>query len=209
MYMGVRVLLAEGKDDPHVASALLNAYGTPVAVKERRNDRHTVLTLGADASTQVEVKVADGHEDVLNRLPTECKASDLERIGVIIDAEESLENTWEQVKSRFASVGIGNFPACPPLGWFGRSCVRRPGGRRLDHARQHAQGHVGGFDALSCTRRRPDSTPCSAVRRQHTGEHPTVPSMSLGEGAHPHLACPAKRTRQASGNCHRCAVFES
>jgi hypothetical protein len=110
----LRILLVEDKDDSYVVSALLNAHNIPANLKGRNSDRNVTLTLGTEATVQVEVKIADGYNDLLERLPVECKGSGVERLAAIVDADDSLDNTWAKLKPRLHTMGCESIPDRPP-----------------------------------------------------------------------------------------------
>jgi hypothetical protein len=66
-----RVLLVEGRDDEHVVYALRDAHGIPKVF---------------------DVAAKQGRENLLDSIPVELKASDRERLAVILDADDDLES---------------------------------------------------------------------------------------------------------------------
>jgi hypothetical protein len=91
--MARRELLVEGNDDFHVMMALLAAHNVPQVF--------TVVNMGSD-------------QKLLDQLPVRLKQSDLERLGVILDADEDLISRWQQLKDRLhraGCLGIAESPA--------------------------------------------------------------------------------------------------
>ncbi len=93
--MGRRVLLVEGSDDQHVLWALFEAHNVPQAFKAEK---------------------AGGVEQLLEAIPVWLKASDLERFGVVLDADEDIRPRWEQVRSRITAAGCPDVPTDPRPG---------------------------------------------------------------------------------------------
>src|SRR5271165_5419923 len=90
--MGQRVLLVEGPDDQHVMWALFQAHAIPDTFK---------------------VEKADGIDKLLESLPVRLKASNLERLAVIVDADEDIQQRWDQLKSRLVAAGCAEIPDAP------------------------------------------------------------------------------------------------
>ncbi len=67
------LLLVEGRDDEHVFYHLLKHYQIP---------------------EQFKIKNKEGIENLLGTLSTELKRSDLERLGIVVDANTDIEARW-------------------------------------------------------------------------------------------------------------------
>lgn len=67
------LLLVEGSDDEHVFYHLLEHYRIPECFK---------------------IKNAKGIDNLLTTLPTELKRSDLERLGIVVDANTNIQARW-------------------------------------------------------------------------------------------------------------------
>lgn len=93
--MGLRVLLVEGQDDLHVLWALFQAHSVPETFS---------------------VVKADGIEPLLESVPVRLKASNLERFGVVLDADEDSQARWEQLRGRLILSGCKEFPEAPKPG---------------------------------------------------------------------------------------------
>jgi hypothetical protein len=90
--MSTRVLLVEGPDDQHVLWALFQAHRVPETF---------------------EVKKADGDSPLLEAIPVWLKASDLDRLGIVLDADEDIRARWEQVRGRLLASGYPDVPQNP------------------------------------------------------------------------------------------------
>ena len=86
------VLLVEGKDDTHVFYALLKHYQVP--------DRF-------------EVKSKEGIDHLLHTLPTELKRSDLEYLGIVVDANTDLGGRWASLRNILLRAGEVDVPEEP------------------------------------------------------------------------------------------------
>ena len=77
-------LLVEGRDDMMVIRSLMDRYGLEIHVK---------------------IDPMGGIDGLLEALPTEIKASDLERLGVVVDADTSLADRWRSLRSILTALG--------------------------------------------------------------------------------------------------------
>ncbi len=84
-------LLVEGKDDMHVMRSLLKHHGVP---------------------ENFEMKEKSGIDSLLESLDVELDASDLERLGIIVDADLDLAARWSQLASRLQRLGY-SVPSAP------------------------------------------------------------------------------------------------
>ncbi len=87
-----RLLLVEGKDDLFVVSNLLEENRVPQVFS---------------------IKELGGIDPLLEDLPTRLKAQNEERLGVLIDADESLESRWRSVKNILTTAGYKTVPEAP------------------------------------------------------------------------------------------------
>lgn len=74
-------LLVEGNDDQHIIWAICRKYKLP--------ERFDVID-------------CKGIDKLYNEIPVHLKTSDLQSIGIIIDADENLESRWQSLKSRLS-----------------------------------------------------------------------------------------------------------
>lgn len=86
------LLLVEGKDDEHVFYHLLKHHQVP---------------------QQFAVKRQDGIDRLLETLPVQLKASDLERLGVVVDANTNLDARWQSLRDILIRAGYHGIPLSP------------------------------------------------------------------------------------------------
>jgi hypothetical protein len=98
-----RVLLVEGNDDQHVLWALFGAHRVPqvFSVEKPGEGGRRVL----DDS--------GGIEKLLDAIPVWLKATGLERLGIVIDADDDLPKRWQQVRDRLRNAQINEVPDSP------------------------------------------------------------------------------------------------
>ena len=107
-----RQLLVEGSDDRHVIWALRDQY-------KISKELFSVEIPSDLASFQKENKNEGGKELLLKNLPRKLKESNLETLGVILDADEDLQASWESVRDKLMGFGYQNIPKYPPPeGWI-------------------------------------------------------------------------------------------
>lgn len=87
-----RILLVEGNDDEHVI-------------------KHLCGTLGIQSLD--EIKPYGGVEHVLASIPVRLKESDIEALGIIVDADVDLASRWEALRDRLLRAGFERIPAEP------------------------------------------------------------------------------------------------
>ena len=85
-------LLVEGKDDENV---LKHICGT------------------RDVGRLDEVKPLNSVDNLLETLPTELRGSDLEAVGVVIDADINMNDRWQSIRNRVIGVGYQDVPTQP------------------------------------------------------------------------------------------------
>lgn len=90
--LGKKVLLVEGTDDEHVVKHVCGNRGV------RKLD---------------EIKPHGSVQQLLDSFPVRLKESDLEALGVVIDADTDLAGRWGSLKHRLASAGYRNIPPHP------------------------------------------------------------------------------------------------
>ncbi len=91
---GGKALLVEGKDDEHVLKHICG---------------------NRDIGPLDEVKDLDGVDNLLDDIPVQLKASNEVGavVGVVIDADASVESRWQAIRDRFVQVGYRNVPTEP------------------------------------------------------------------------------------------------
>jgi hypothetical protein len=82
--VGKRILLVEGKDDLHVFRALFGRRNLP---------------------RLSEIKDHEGWTQLLEAIPVRLKESDVEAVGVVLDADTSLTGRWESIRHRLSTAG--------------------------------------------------------------------------------------------------------
>jgi hypothetical protein len=89
---GRNILLVEGKDDEHV---LKHVCGT------------------RDVQELDEIKEQGSVEKLLENFPVRLKESDVEALGVVIDADTDLAARWDSLRNRLILVEYENVPEDP------------------------------------------------------------------------------------------------
>lgn len=100
--MGKNVLLVEGKDDLHAVQELMSKY---VTWGESKQDR------------PVDIRDQKGATELLkpDSITAHLKESDLDVLGVIIDADVDFSSRWQQLQDRCAEF-FDSFPSEIPSG---------------------------------------------------------------------------------------------
>ncbi len=91
-----RLLLVEGSDDEHVMLALFKAHSLP-----------QTFDITKPHARQ------GGVDELLKSLPVRLKQSGLERLGVVVDADEDAQRRWQAIKSILTTAGCAGLPAAP------------------------------------------------------------------------------------------------
>ncbi len=86
-----KVLLVEGSDDLHVFECLMKHHKAPKCF---------------------EIRNKEGIDQLLQTLPVERKASDLEALGVVVDADSDIDARWQSVRNILIDDGY-NVPEAP------------------------------------------------------------------------------------------------
>jgi len=96
--MGKRILLVEAKDDEHVVRHLCRAHGIEV-------DDHFSIE---------PPKNYQGVDYLLDEVvPLRLKESDLQRLGIVVDADENAHSRWQQLRERLRKAGCPRVPDHP------------------------------------------------------------------------------------------------
>ena len=90
--MSRRTLLVEGNDDVHVTSSLFVHFEVPKTF---------------------EVESKGGIDNLLISLPVHLKESDVEVVGLVVDANEDIEARWRSIKSVLQHSGYKSVPTKP------------------------------------------------------------------------------------------------
>jgi len=97
------LLLVEGKDDFHLIRNLW-------MVRDNREDAFEIK------SPRAVDPDAGGKTVLLDSLPLELKREGLQRLGIVLDADENLSATWDAVASRLRAEGYPVPPDLPAQG---------------------------------------------------------------------------------------------
>lgn len=87
------IVLVEGKNDKHVICHLLNHYAIPEG--------------------RIAFKDKEGINNMLESLPIELRASELERLGIVIDADINLTSRWQSLRDTLIKSGYVGVPDIP------------------------------------------------------------------------------------------------
>jgi hypothetical protein len=103
-----RVLLVEGTDDQHVMWALLKAHQVPEVFKviKPRDENATLSHID-------EKNDSGGVSKLLDSIPVWLKSTGLERLGILLDADDELSLRWQQVRDRLGKAQITGIPNSP------------------------------------------------------------------------------------------------
>lgn len=95
-------------------------------IVEGRNDEHVVYALCARHKVEESfaVESRDSKGKLLASLGVELKVSGRESLGMVIDADESLENSWRSVRDRLTEQGYETVPVEPSVNG---TIVKQPG----------------------------------------------------------------------------------
>ena len=99
--MGKRLLLVEGKDDKYVVIHLCRAHGINPAFDIEEPSAED----GGDDQ--------GGVQRLLDQVPVRLKGSDMERLGVLLDADQDLQSRWAQLRDRLRRAGYEEVPEQP------------------------------------------------------------------------------------------------
>lgn len=91
MSVSRKILLVEGTDDRHVIMHLCGNRGLP----------------------ELEIRQYGGVSKLLPNLPVQLKASDVDVLGVVLDADTDLNARWDSLKNLLAQVGYTGLPYKP------------------------------------------------------------------------------------------------
>jgi|SRR5690625_3188968 len=78
-------LLVEGNDDQHVIWALCEKY---------------------KITENFDVIDSRGYDELIKEIPLRFKTSDLKTLGIIVDADENVQQRWEALRDRLRNVGF-------------------------------------------------------------------------------------------------------
>jgi hypothetical protein len=90
--MGRRLMLVEGNDDEHVVRHLCRAHQIEIDIEQPRDD---------------------GIAQLIDQVPARLTEADLQRLAVVIDADEDVQSRWEQLRDRLRRRGYDKVPDTP------------------------------------------------------------------------------------------------
>ncbi len=88
------ILLVEGSDDQHVLYSLFVYHNIP--------ENFSVINKG-------------GVNNILETLDVEIDRSGLERLGIVLDADENLPTRWQSLRDRLERIGYTSIPLVPDV----------------------------------------------------------------------------------------------
>jgi len=89
---GKRLLLVEGKDDKHIVYHLAKHHSIPDVF---------------------DVEECDNDNQLLTSIPVRFKGSEIERLAVILDADQGVSQRWDQLSHLLGNVPGVSFPRTP------------------------------------------------------------------------------------------------
>lgn len=88
-------LLVEGSDDCHVIWQLCTLFGVP--------DKAFFMKKGGEG----------GLDEVIRRIPTYLKSSDLRALGIVTDANADPQSRWQSISNKLRQEGYEGLPTAP------------------------------------------------------------------------------------------------
>lgn len=95
------VLLAEGSDDMGLLYHLLKHHNIPV------------LERGSTRAAGIELRDGKGIDSLLTLIPVLLKQSDLQRLGIVVDADNNIATRWQSLGDKLRHAGYNNVPNAP------------------------------------------------------------------------------------------------
>jgi len=107
------VILVEGSDDVEVFRHLCRKHDL-----EFLREKEEGVGLGL-------IKNKEGYPNLIGSVENELRASDLEALAIVVDADEDFAQRWNSLRDKLRSIGYVDCPAEPsPTG----TILRKPGG---------------------------------------------------------------------------------
>lgn len=101
-----KILLVEGKDDLHVVANLCKAVGFP--------------------DNAFWIKEKGGYDPLKDTVEVELDDSNLQYLGILVDADTNVQERWESLRSKLLSAGYHALPQQPKPNGIIVSQPRRP-----------------------------------------------------------------------------------
>lgn len=168
-----RVLVVEGQDEKRVFPELLELAGIP----------------WPKGNEPVDIEERDGIDNILEVgfIETTLKASGVQAVGIVVDANGDPTSRWQQLRSRLAE-SYPEFPVELPAAGVIYAAADKTRVGHLGHARQHTHRHARDVRPRPAGRR--SGAPRSRARRDQPGScaRCTVPRHSSRKSRVTHLA---------------------
>jgi hypothetical protein len=101
------LLLVEGHDDLHVCIHLLKSHHIKVLEKDKPEKGKTIDKRG------IEIVPKEGIENLLEDLPGQLDGSDLNCLGILVDADDNLVSRWRSLYDILVGSGYSSIPTTP------------------------------------------------------------------------------------------------
>ena len=101
------LLLVEGHDDLHVCIHLFKSHQIKVLEKDKGGKNKTV------GKGEIEIVPKEGIENLLEDLPGQLYGSDLNRLGILVDADDNLADRWQSLRNILVGSGYNSIPITP------------------------------------------------------------------------------------------------
>lgn len=90
-----------------------------ILLVEGPEDRHVIQhlsTYGGIERGRFEVIEKNGYENLINTLDVELEGSELQRLGIVVDADLDIGMRWHSLRNKLQQCGYPSFPAQPYIG---------------------------------------------------------------------------------------------
>ena len=163
-----QILLVEGKDDEHVFRALFGRSNLPQPI----------------------IYQHEGYSRLLEAIPERLRESDVQAVGIVLDADTDLDSRWGAVRHRLQTTGYSNLPAQPDavglvLPSPPRSILPKAGVWLMPNNR--VPGILEDFLRYLVPPGPRLVRVRGTVRPGHRPSTPSLPSRGHAKSAHPHL----------------------
>lgn len=95
------LLLGEGPDDANLLYHLLKHHSVPVVERD-----HTSVA-------GVDIRDGGGINTLLNAIPVWLRRSELQRLGIVVDADNDISARWQSLQDRLRGAGYNTVPNTP------------------------------------------------------------------------------------------------
>lgn len=108
-----RILLVEGQDDRHLIWQICRKEPSLFSTTRVGHEFMTVTLLHQGTTFQIIEK--GNRREVVNSIRSEVLKSDVEAVGILVDADASVTGCWNSITNGFARTGV-TLPAGPTAG---------------------------------------------------------------------------------------------